>query len=137
MSNNDIQKTLLLKILQCDTADKVRELLEHDDYFTQVRWLPYGGFSNNTGIINGQMKEPENSLIEKITNSIDAILMRKCLETGIDPKDRTKAPKDMEEAINLYFGGRDKIRKNRSEFAKQMIRVTAEGKREKPTITII
>jgi len=137
MSNEEIQKNLLLKILQCDTADKIRELIDKEIYFSQGNWVPYGGFSNNTGIINGQMKEPENSLIEKITNSIDAILMRKCQESGVDPKDQSKSPKDMEEAINLYFNGRETIRKNRSELAKQLIRVTAEGKRDKPTITII
>ncbi|MGA2911444.1 MAG: hypothetical protein ABSE17_02275 [Candidatus Levyibacteriota bacterium] len=137
MSNEEAQKSLLLKILQCDTGEKLRELIEKEIYFSQGKWLPYGGFSNNTGIVNGQMREPENSLIEKITNSIDAILMRKCQESGIDPKDQTKSPKDMEDAINIYFGGREQIRKNRSELAKQMIRVTAEGKREKPTITIL
>jgi len=137
MSNEEIQKNLLLKILQCDTADKIRELIDNESYFSQGNWAPYGGFSNNSGVINGQMKEPENSLIEKITNSIDAILMRKCQEAGIDPKDQTNSPKDMEEAINLYFNGREEIRKNRSELAKQLIRVTAEGKRDKPTITII
>lgn len=137
MINEGIQKNLLLRIFQCDTADKIREFIEKEVYFTQVKWLPYGGLPNNSGTITGQMKEPENSLIEKITNSIDAILMRKCQESGIDPKDQSKSPKDMEEAINLYFGGRTEIRKNRSEFAKKMIRITAEGKRDKPTITII
>lgn len=137
MGNNDIQKNILQKILQCDTADKIREFIEKEAYFIQGDWLPYGGLPNNSGTITGQMKEPENSLIEKITNSIDAILMRKCQESGINPKDQAKSPKDMEEAIKLYFGGRAEIRKNRSEFAKKMIRITAEGKRDKPTITII
>ena len=137
MNNEEIQKNLLLKILRCDNADRIRELIDTDVYFAQGTWVPYGGFSNNTGVINGQMKEAENSLIEKITNSIDAILMRKCQESGVDPKDHSKAPKDMEEAIKVYFGGREEIRKHRSEFAKQMIRVAAEGKRDKPTITII
>lgn len=135
--NDNFSKTLLLKLLKCDTADKVRELVETDGYFTGVKWLPYGGISNNSGQINGQMKESENSLIEKITNSIDAILMKKCQEEKIDLKDQTKAPKDMEDAVQRYFGGRDKIRKKRSEFAKEMIRLTAEGHKEKPTITII
>lgn len=137
MAKDDIFKNLLFKVLECDTGDKLRNLLETDPYFVQVKWLPYGGFSNNSGVITGQMKEPENSLIEKITNSIDAILMRKCQEEGIDPKDQAKSPVDMEKAIQRYFGGRDEIRKKRSEFAKEMIRLTAEGLKEKPTITVI
>ena len=134
---NDIPRNLLLKILGCDTADKIKELVETDKYFTEIEWLPYGGIPNNSGQINGQMKESENALIEKIANSIDAILMKKCLEQKIDPKDQTKAPKDMEEAIQRYFGGRESIRQKRSEFAKEMIRLTAEGRKDKPTLTII
>ena len=137
MAKENVTRNLLLKILECDTADKLRNLFKADPYFGQVKWLPYGGFSNNTGVITGQMKEPENSLIEKITNSIDAILMRKCQEEGIDPRDQSKSPKDMEEAIQRYFAGRDEIRKKRSDYAKEMIRLTAEGLRERPTITII
>src|SRR3989344_6187260 len=131
MSMNDIPRNLLLKILGCDTADKIKELVETDKYFTEIEWLPYGGIPNNSGQINGQMKESENALIEKIANSIDAILMKKCLEQKIDPKDQTKAPKDMEEAIQRYFGGRESIRQKRSEFAKEMIRLTAEGRKDK------
>jgi hypothetical protein len=137
MDKDKFYKELLSRLLKCDTAEKVRELVESDKYFAEVKWLPYGGISNNSGQITGQMKEPENSLIEKITNSIDAILMRKCQEENIDPRDQDKAPRGMEEAIERYFGGRDKIRQKRSQFAKEMIRVTAEGRRDKPTITVI
>ncbi|MGO8677247.1 MAG: hypothetical protein ACLQVX_15420 [Limisphaerales bacterium] len=41
-------------------------------------------------------------MIEKITNSIDAILMRKCYEAGIDPK-AASAPRSMEDAIQTFF----------------------------------
>src|SRR3989344_5135880 len=102
-------KNILMKILACDTADKVKSLVENEEYFSSGSWKPYGGRTNNAGQITGQMKEPENALIEKVTNSIDAILMRKCIEEGIDPKDHNKAPKDMEQAVQRYFGGRDAI----------------------------
>ena len=135
MDDKNTFKSVLFKLLSCDSPDKVREVVEKD--LGQGVWLPYGGYSNNTGQITGQMKEPENSLIEKITNSIDAILMRKCQEEGIDPKDQEKSPKDMEDAIQKFFGGRQEIREKRSEFAKDMIRITAEGSKERPTLTII
>lgn len=135
MDESNTYKAVLFKLLKCDTPDKVSEVVEKD--LGQGEWLPYGGYSNNTGQITGQMKEPENSLIEKITNSIDAILMRKCQEEGVDPKDQVRSPKDMEEAIKRYFGGRQKIRDRRSELAKEMIRITAQGTRERPTLTIV
>lgn len=54
------------------------------------------------GIVRGQQSNPIAALVEKVTNSIDAILMKKCFEAGIDPKSST-APKTMEEAINKFF----------------------------------
>lgn len=134
---NSEQYELCLKILACETANEIRDLIDHSAFFKGGSWLPYGGRSNNSGVITGQMKEPENSLIEKITNSIDAILMRKCLEEGVDPKDQARSPENMEEAINRYFGGREKIRTQRSDIAKQLIRLTATGRKDKPTITVI
>ena len=130
-------KNILLKILECDTADKLNNLVESEAYFSEGRWDSYGGLRNNTGIINCQMRDPENSLIEKITNSIDAVLMRKCQEEGVEPRDQSKAPKDMEEAILRYFGGRDEIRKKRSEVAKGLIRLSAIGRKDKLTIKVV
>jgi len=67
-----------------------------------LEWHPLGGSENNFGVIENQQSSPIAALIEKITNSIDAILLRKCLETGIDPKSDA-APHSMEEAIKLFF----------------------------------
>ena len=83
------------------------------------------------------MLEAGNALVEKITNSIDAILMRRCYEEGIDPCDRNTAPKTMAEAVKKFFGDRESLREKRSKFAKEWLRVTAEGKKDRPTITII
>lgn len=129
-------KLILQKLIKASNSEEVEAIITSDEFFQHVKWVPYGGITNNTGHID-QMLEPENALIEKISNSIDAILMRRCLEEDIDPRDREKAPQSMFEAINRYFGGKEKIREKRSEIAKELLRVTAEGKKERPTITII
>lgn len=65
-------------------------------------WSPLGGNENNFGVIENQQASPIAALIEKLTNSIDAILMRKCLEAGIDPKSPA-APQTMHQAIETFF----------------------------------
>src|ERR1051325_7410748 len=65
-------------------------------------WYPLDGNESNFGVIENQQSSPIAALIEKITNSIDAILMRKCCEAGVDPKS-SNAPKSMEEAIRTFF----------------------------------
>src|ERR1051325_10580487 len=65
-------------------------------------WRPLDGNESNFGVIENQQSSPIAALIEKITNSIDAILMRRCYETGVDPKS-IEGPKSMEEAIARFF----------------------------------
>ena len=97
--NHALNKEILMPLLKATTAEEIKKFVTTHKFFNDVKWVPYGGKSNNKGTIEGQMKEPENALIEKITNSIDAILMRKCLDQGIFPSDKAKAPKSMEDAI--------------------------------------
>ncbi|MCX6721597.1 MAG: hypothetical protein NTY04_00150, partial [Candidatus Staskawiczbacteria bacterium] len=129
-------KSIFLEILKCQTSEEVEKIVKKEK-LDEEGWLFYGGRSNNVGTIDGQMRDADNALMEKITNSIDAILMRRCYEEGIDPRDKSVAPKNMAEAIQLFFGGKDKLREKRSEFAKEWLRITAEGKRDRPTMTII
>ncbi|MDO8571176.1 MAG: hypothetical protein Q7R79_00665 [bacterium] len=129
-------KTVLLDLLKCRTAEEIEKMIIKEK-LDEEGWLFYGGRSNNVGTVDGQMHDADNALMEKVTNSIDAILMRRCYEEGIDPRDRNTAPKTMAEAIERFFGGKEKIREKRSEFAKEWLRVTAEGKRDRPTITVI
>lgn len=130
-------KEILKKLLDAKTAEEVKAVVNSDPFFAACRWIPYGGRSNNVGTVDGQMREADNALMEKITNSIDAILMRRCYEEGIDPRDHDKAPKNVADAVEMFFGGKEKLREKRSEFAKEWLRISAEGKRERPTITVI
>jgi len=136
-SQQKLNKETLLKFLYSQTSDEVEKIVDNDPFFKSCKWVSYGDRSNNVGTVEGQMLAADNALMEKLTNSIDAILMRRCYEEGIDPKDRTKAPRSMAEALERFFGGKEKLREKRSEFAKEWLRLTAEGKKDRPTITII
>ena len=83
-----------------DAVDKI--INEHPAVFKDENWFPLGGNDNNFGVIENQQSSPIAALIEKITNSIDAVLMRKCLEAGIDPKSE-QAPRSMEAAKAKFF----------------------------------
>ena len=77
-------------------------IANYPDIFNPENWYPVGRNENNFGVIENQQSTPIAALIEKITNSIDAVLMKKCLEAGIDPKSK-EAPKSMEEARARFF----------------------------------
>jgi len=67
-----------------------------------ANWHPLGGNESNFGVVENQQSSPIASLIEKIINSIDAILIRRCLEAGIDPTS-PEAPRSMEEAVRQFY----------------------------------
>jgi hypothetical protein len=132
-------KDVLLKLLNTETAEQVAQLVDNEMLFKNCLWKPYGNTENNARSVEGQMKSSSNALVEKITNSTDALLMRRCYEVdGVEPESGDiKLPKTLSEAIARYFGSEEEIDKNRSEWARQHLVILADGDKKKPTITVI
>lgn len=132
---------MLFNLLSCSSSDEISSFIKNDNFFDEAncKWKPYGGRENNAGQVEGQMKSSSNALVEKLTNSIDALLMRRCYEVeGAAPDSKDpKLPKSLSEAINKYFGSENEINKKRSDWAKQHLVVLAEGDKKKPTLTVI
>ena len=96
-------KQLFKELYFAPTEGDVDKVIKtYPDTFRSENWYPLGGNENNFGVIENQQSTPIAALIEKITNSIDAVLMKKCLEAGNDPKS-DRAPKSMEEARAKFF----------------------------------
>ena len=96
-------KQLFEKLFFAKTEQEVENIINsHPDIFKLENWYPLSGNENNFGVIENQQSAPIAALIEKITNSIDAVLMKKCMETDINPKS-TQAPKSMAEARTEFF----------------------------------
>lgn len=103
MAKQITHKELFELLFDAPTEKAVEEIIaKYPEIFANKNWAPLGEMPNNYGVIENQQSSPIAALIEKLTNSIDAILMRKCLEAGIDPKSQ-QAPKSMEEAVKLFF----------------------------------
>jgi len=133
-------KEILLLLLQATTQEEVTRLIETHEFFRNCKWCFYGGKENNAGFIKAQSPDPIGALVEKITNGIDAILIRKCWENNIDPTS-DRAPQSMNEAIIKFFSSNIadfKISdKEIREIADKTVRIIAEGTTEKPTISVI
>ena len=96
-------RELFLALYRASTESEVASVLEeHPAIFADANWYPLGGNPSNYGVIENQQSSSIAALIEKLTNSIDAILTRKCYEAGIDPKS-SEAPRSMEEAVARFF----------------------------------
>lgn len=97
------EKELFEKLFNAPTEDDVDKIItENPHIFSDENWHPLGGDEKMFGIVRGQQSNPIAALVEKVTNSIDALLTRKCFEAGIKP-DSVNAPRTMEEAIKKFF----------------------------------
>ena len=121
-------KSLFLKLYQAQNETELQKIIDSIPLFQdQSNWYPLGGNENNFATIENQQSSAIGALIEKFTNSIDATLMKKCYEMGIDPKS-PKAPRTMQEAIEKFYG--DKYQWLSSEFRRKQaldIQVIADG----------
>ena len=76
-------KALFGSIYNCKTESDIDNLISSNSYLSNTEnWFPIGQNESNFSIIENQQSNPIAALVEKVTNSIDATLMKKCLEIG-------------------------------------------------------
>jgi hypothetical protein len=132
---------LLKQLLAAQDENEVALIVKnHPILANDSRWTPFGENRMNFNTIDNQQQNPIAALTEKITNSIDALLLNECKVAGIDPESDS-APSTMQEAVGKFFeiprGDFSEIMDSkRRELAKKII-IIAEGSREKPNLIVV
>lgn len=130
-------EALFWDLYRCSKEADVRKVLQFAGLLECPKnWKPYGGTDNNYGVVENQQASPIPALVEKVTNSIDAILERRCLEEGIDPKS-SAAPQSISAGIDRFFPDHRNWdlpahRKQQSE----KLQIIADGPRGKTSLVI-
>lgn len=108
--NSKEAKKLCLNLMKAQDSKEVIDLLIKNDLWDdQSLWRNYGDKEGSWATINNQ-GNPAFALTEKITNSVDAVLMNKCFESGKDPKSGDRLlPKTPREAVHKYFETKKEI----------------------------
>lgn len=135
-------KQLALKLAAAETESDVIAILTTQGLWDDVdRWQPYGQNENNFSIIGNQQSSADAALVEKLVNSVDAVLMKECQVRGIDPTSDA-APRSITNALEQFFNIRHgKIMnmdtRKRNEMSNSII-LAATGKvRGEENITIV
>lgn len=134
-------KALCLRLIKSETENEVVEILESAGLWDNSElWQDYGENDNNFSTIGNQQSGPDIALVEKIVNSVDAVLMREAYRKGIDVEGE-KAPRTISDALNQFFGiAHGKLSNisasERADIAKNIMVVTTGGKQD-PSFAII
>ena len=130
-------KALFESIYNSKTESDIDTLISSNSFLCKPEnWFPIGQSESNFSIIENQQSNPIAALVEKVTNSIDATLMKKCLELGLDPKNKD-APKSMDEALEIFFPDNknwdlNTFRRNQAED----IQIIADGPTKQSSVII-
>jgi len=123
-------KILCHELYSAESEVEVIDVLKsHSLWDDENCWTNYGNEDNNVAIIGNQTTSPEAALVEKFTNSIDAILMKEARLHNIDPKSKD-APQSIDEAMELFYG------KNHESINDEIFMV-ATGSQKRPSLAII
>ena len=144
--NQEQYQQLFWEVFNCNGEDKLHQLVTKNQYLNNPsNWYPYGGKTrddrSNFGTFENQQAHSGAALVEKITNSIDALLLKRCKQEGIDPKSR-EAPKSIEEATEQFFkipkGDIGELQSGeRTSVARENIQIVATGdSKDKPDLLI-
>ena len=90
---------LCYAILRAESEEAVTAILEeHLDSVGAIEWRPIDGRETNFNVTTNQAATGGKALTELCTNMVDAILLRKAYEQGIDPES-PKAPQSVIAAV--------------------------------------
>jgi len=134
-------RQLCLSLFRSESEDEVEKILGANNLLDDSFWRDLGDDENNFSVVGNQQSSPTGALVEKIVNSIDAILIAKCLIAGIDPES-TSAPQSMTEAAEKFCGIRggslaNLESKERSAITEASIWMMATGSLDKPCYTFV
>ena len=140
MSDDEIKK-LTLDLIQAESEKAVVSILDKARLWSDKKlWKEVNESSGNWSTIGSQQNAPDAALVEKIINSVDAMLMKECLVRGVEPTS-SEAPKSILQAQKEYFGiSNGKLSsisaRIRSNIAENIFLVTS-GKKTSPSYAIV
>jgi len=101
--NNKEVKQLAISLAKSGTEEEaVKVLIEAGLWDNNEAWEEFDGSSGNWSTIGNQQSEADSALVEKVINAVDAVFIRECLKSGIDPES-IDTPDSIQSAQKKYF----------------------------------
>ena len=94
LNENAVNKSLAINLAQAESEEEVIQILKKANHWDDDSSWELQSDKGNFATIGGQQSSAENALIEKFTNSTDAMILKECHLAGIDPESE-KTPQSM------------------------------------------
>ena len=144
--NDTTELQFCTALMNADSESEIVALLQEAGYWEKPgAWRQLGDNENNYSTIGNQQSRSDAALVEKLVNSVDAILMNECLVRGIHP-DGPNAPQSISDAVSAFFadgnveGGKISLWSDprRTEVARRisMAATGAPPRQGKPCLTV-
>lgn len=134
-------RSLALSLAHADSEDEVVDVLKDAGHWdVDAHWRLYGDNESNYSLIGNQQRDPDAALVEKIVNSVDAVLLDEARRRGMNPEGE-EAPQSISDALQEFFDIYEGQLANvgasqRSELASR-IGLVATGRARSPSFTIV
>lgn len=139
--DSDDARALCMSLLRSETEDEVIAVLKREKLWDERSvWRPYGDIPNNRGVVGNQQSSPVAAMVEKLVNSIDAVLIGECLLEGVAPTG-PDAPVSMqaaaEEFLDIPGGSIERLSPAERTRVAERIQLIACGTKDEPAYMIV
>lgn len=129
-----------MSLASAESERDIVAILKNNQLWSSEHWRDYGDNENNFAVIGNQQSAPDAALVEKFINSVDAVLMKKCMLHGVDPTSTT-APTNVKQALASFFnipqGKLSNLSDSQRTSLAQNIHFVATGTKRKPNYSIV
>jgi hypothetical protein len=135
------KRGLCLRLVKAESEEDIIHILKEFGFWdNEDVWRDYGDDPGNIRLFTNQQDDPAAAIVEKLINSIDAVLMRECQTRGVSPESRD-APQSMKLATEKFFdvkgGSLNKLAASRRKELADNIHLVATGTSDNPCYLII
>src|SRR3989344_5289481 len=140
MARNDA-KDLCVTLARAESESEAISILRKAHLWDdKSAWIDYDNNPNNFSTIGNQQSSPDTALVEKLINSVDAVLTKECWRRGLRPES-PEAPQSITKALEAFFkiyeGRLSSVDATQRTKLAENILLVATGQKNTPSYIII